>query len=823
MFLTEKMIMILKALLTFFLLLNVSCVFVDSKTDVYIELNAQDSGSGSNGSSLNFTMAYLDILAGDTQVITASNGSGTYSMTANSYGVFAPGTSSYTANTSIAPGTHVLAIQDSINILTGNLNVNVFGLQEQFLMDQIKTFGDQNYPKSVAQTNDGSIYVGTVFIDGSGWEDWGVFKSTDNGLNWTQVDKYLPYLYGEAHTMEIATKNNDIYVCGYIWGYSATPGFANSEWLVRKSSDGGATWQNVDHYYPNPSDNVCYAMTVAPNGDIVAVGYSYNASTIAHIRLSSDDGATWQTIGTINANHTATAVRVSPDGKIWVAIDNNLYKAEYIASSWNWTGPFQIAPSALSYVGYSQKGEIEIVDNNVAYFIGGRGTNWEIYKTTNGGTSWSLVHSRPGEGTSLRVLSTGEIVATGHRQVSYSEIYLEIIKSTDAGTSWSLVHTSGVAGYQGKEEGVKVLELLNNEVLLLGFRYLDNQVKVFKSTDAGDNWGVSSIITYYDHLYANVEDYAEDSLGNLFTTGWLYNVEPSNPQEPYAVMKSSDNGTSWSVADYNYQVGVDHSSSEVEVNNIDTVFAVDQYTGNNDLRMSLDNGVNWSVIDTTNAGNFSNLTTDTSGNLFYVNNPELKKASPTGASVSVVYTFPIDGSHTSFSTRVLKGTPDGQLYLLASANVSAVATKLLYRSNDQGVSWTLLYSAASSSFNAGFNQASNGDLYIYHDTKIFRSTDSGSSWSTIYDTNFAGNITSIVTSNDNKVFIVINDVIYSLNEDNSTWFKFWDIDIALSPIIGSEINFLFNCRFSPIGVCAVVVDYTKYDGSANYLWAIKGP
>lgn len=790
-----------------------------------VEVSLLRAGALSSGNStpatpsLNFSQSTLTILSGDTLPFTTTNGLGPYTANTFSMGTFDPGTTSYSAPSSSGPFNSSIAVTDQ-NGLTGNLPVKIIGLNEKFLLDQTLSFGDQNYPTSIAQSANGSLYASSIISDGIGWEGWAIWKSTDNGSSWSVVDKYFMYAAGESHPMQIATKGNDVYVCGYVWGYGGTPSLANAEWLVKKSSDGGASWQITDHWWANLGDNICNSITTSASGDIFTTGFSNNVDS--YVRISADNGTSWQQIGYFPGAGRASNIEVSPNGNLWVLIGNNIYTGVYTLGSWNWSGPFSITGTGFGNVAYQKVGGLEIVSNTHAYFTGRISNTWRIFETTDAGVTWSQIHSRSGEGVTIKVLSTGEILSSGNRNVSFSEHYNEIIKSVDGGSTFNLVMQKGAVSLE--EEGGFLIELQNGDILSLGKRSLDEQMMVYRSTDKGSTWSQASIITFYDRFYSEISDYAEDSLGNMYTAGWIYNVDPLDPSEPYVIMKSSNNGATWTQSDYIKQSGVDHYSDLVEVNNLDNVFAIDYSydTGQSTLRMSTNQGTSWSNVDVIN-GSISEgiLEADVAGNIYYLSALVLRRGSPTGTGFTTAFTFPVNGGQTSFRVITLEGLSDGSLLLGAYAFEGATGYNIVYRSTDQGGSWNELYKTSGNSWSTmNFQESSNGDYIALIGDKILKSINNGVAWTEIYDGSL-GDPESMILSTDSRVFFNTQTIVYYYSVNTSSWNVFWNIENVLTPVIDSEVKKLFKCRFSSIGVCANVLDYTKNQGSANYLWSAE--
>jgi len=620
--------------------------------------------------------------------------------------------------------------------------------------------------------------------------------------------------------MQIATKGNDVYVCGYVWGYGGTPSLANSEWLVKKSSDAGASWQVTDHWWASLGDNTCTSITTSASGDIFTTGFNNNIDS--YVRMSADNGSSWQQIGSFPGTGAASSIEVSPNGNLWLVIENKIYTGVYTLGSWSWSGPISITGSSFGNVAYQKQGELEIVSNTHAYYTSRVSNTWRIYETTDAGATWTQIHSRSGEGVSIKVLSTGEILSNGNRNVSFSEHYNEIIKSIDGGSTFNLVMQKGAVSLE--EEGGYLIELQNGDILSLGKRELDDQMMVYRSTNKGDTWSQASIITFYDRFYSQVSDYAEDSLGNLYTAGWIYMVDPLDPAEPYIIMKSSNNGATWTQSDYIKQSGSDHYSDQVEVNHLNNVFAVDYSydTAQSTLRMSTNQGASWSNVDVINGSiQGSILEADAAGNIYYLSEHVLRRGSPTGTGFSTAFTFPLNGGQVSFKVISLQGLSDGSLFLGAYASESGTGHNIVYRSTDQGVSWNELYRVSGNSWsNMNFEESPNGDYIALIGDKILKSINNGVAWTEIYDGSL-GAPNTITISTDSRIFFNTETIVYYYSVNTTSWNVFWNIENVLTPVIDSRVKKLFKCRYSSIGVCANVLDYTKNQGSANYLWSAE--
>lgn len=803
-------------------------ILVSCKPEINVDLLKNKIKNSNNPAvpTLIFPITTISVLSGDSVTIATTNGTGPYSLTGNPVGIFDSATTSYTAPDSLAAYSLNLSLTD-LNGLIGELPVKIIGLKEKFLMDQPLAYGDQNYPMSIVQADDNSIYATSVIIDGTGWEGLATWKSTNNGATWNIVDRYFMYLAGETHPMELTAKGNDIYVCAYTWGYGGTPSTANSEWLIRKSSNAGATWVNVDHSWKTLRNNSCTSITTATNGNLFAAGYSDDPSFNTHaiIKTSLDDGASWQEIGYFPNAGAPSNIRTSPNGDLWVVIENKLYKGTYSLGTWNWSAPLSISASTFGYVAYQKRGQLFVENDTTAYFTTNTSGGWIIYRTLDSGLTWNQLHSRPGEGVSILVLSTGEIISNGARVITSSEKYNQIIKSSDGGVNFNL--NLNIGGLNNEHEGGYLYELNNGNLISLGYRDLDYQVVVHSSVDKGDTWSESSIIYFYDRLYSEVSDYAEDGQGNIYTAGWIDSFMSGDPTESYVIMKSSNNGTNWSQSDSIFQSGVNHFSDQIEVSAINNyIFATahSHSAGNTKLRMSTDAGLNWSTVDTLveTISEYA-LEIDSNGYVYYITGLNLRRGSPTGTGFSTIYNFPMNGAQTVFRVKSLLALEDGSLLLNTIVTESGVTYAVIYKSLNQGIGWNEIYRGPANFWNkVNVVQAKNEDLYLTYNNKIFKSINTGTTWTEIYNTTMGhGDVYSIATSNDSQIFFTNRDEIFYFSTNTSSWNTFWRINTAITPNIDSYVNALFSCKFSTIGICANVVDYTKGQGTANYLWAAE--
>lgn len=198
-----------------------------------------------------------------------------------------------------------------------------------------------------------ALSVGSAF--GSG-----LFKSTDNGTNWSRVWEYqggLNCLYVE--------QNNNIYI-----GLQ----YSGGQGGVFKSSNGGVSWSNI---FSNAAN--VYSIIKALNGTLLIAVYE---SGFAKIYRSSNEGVNWDSYS-FGINFSPTDFAISTNGNIFLSTAGyGIYKSIDNGVSWNISAPVGWDYSSLYLNG-----------NNI--YAGTRG-NW-VYRSTDLGITWNLINSGMGQ------------------------------------------------------------------------------------------------------------------------------------------------------------------------------------------------------------------------------------------------------------------------------------------------------------------------------------------------------------------------------------------------------------------------------------------
>ena len=133
---------------------------------------------------------------------------------------------------------------------------------------------------------------------------WLVRRSLDGGITWSTVDTYQATSgYAAAAYAVGADASGNIYVAGS--ANVAVKRTVTAHWIVRKSSNGGATWSTVDDYV----GGAAHALSADSNGNLFVAGTAGGNGWIVRERLAGS--GTWQTVDNLSGG---TAASIAADG-----------------------------------------------------------------------------------------------------------------------------------------------------------------------------------------------------------------------------------------------------------------------------------------------------------------------------------------------------------------------------------------------------------------------------------------------------------------------------------------------------------------------------
>jgi uncharacterized repeat protein (TIGR01451 family) len=313
-------------------------------------------------------------------------------------------------------------------------------------------------------------------------------------------------------------------VAGRLAAVAADPGNANILYLaasgggVWKTTNGGTSWtpelesNNVNWNGAQPTETMGAIAVAAGNSSVIyaGTGEANNSGDSYYGRgvlKSTDGGATWTLLrgnsGVNEFDRKAIAqIAVDPSdasgNTVYVAIargdvngvggNNGIWKSTNGGTTWTNTTA-SISTSAF----YTDVAIDPNTSTTVYMAIGnfnGNSLN-AVYKSTNGGSTWAIAGNYP-SGTADGLIRVA--LSKANSSVLYSSItnpstsgLLKMMKSTDGGTTWSqLTSAPNYMGAQGWYDSTLAVDPSNSSVIYAGGQA--GSSGVIESRDGGTTW-----------------------------------------------------------------------------------------------------------------------------------------------------------------------------------------------------------------------------------------------------------------------------------------------------------------------------------------------
>ncbi|NOZ70515.1 MAG: hypothetical protein GXP38_01150 [Chloroflexi bacterium] len=220
---------------------------------------------------------------------------------------------------------------------------------------------------------------------------YGIYKSTDGGANWTHLTNGLPPSNFGRVELAISPSNPNVLYAGYQY---SVPGRYDGA-LVFKTTDGGQSWQQIQA--PNYCTSQCWydnVIKVHPqNPNIVYFGGSANYEWQPQVRIrqvvirTTDGGASWQDMSPNDAPNTTLhpdmhAIAFDPSNAniIWVGNDGGVWKSTNGGQTWI---------NRNNGLGTLQFTGVDVHPGNPATLFGGMQDNNKA--VTHGNTAWDAL------------------------------------------------------------------------------------------------------------------------------------------------------------------------------------------------------------------------------------------------------------------------------------------------------------------------------------------------------------------------------------------------------------------------------------------------
>ncbi len=610
----------------------------------------------------------------------------------------------------------------------------------------------------IASNNSEVYYIGAA----SG----GIFKSVNGGNDWTPIfDNQAMLSIGD---IEISKSNNNLIYVGTGEVNAGGGSLVYDGDGIHKSYDGGISWESKGLANIGSVGKI----VLDPNDDntvfVGAMGPLFKNSSNRGVYKTTDGGDSWEkvlfvsdstgivdmAIHPTNGNivYAASWERIRrPNRRQYGGITSGIYKTTDGGS--NWTELTNGLPNTTS-----QKGrigfDISQSNPNVLYarYADSEGNIQGVYKTVNGGDSWTAVNSSQLTDVGFHWWFGGIFIDPTNENVLYN-LDFEVQKSTNGGNSWT-----NAFNYVHVDQHAMAFQTYNSSEILLG-----NDGGLYYSSNGGSSAtkDLKLPITQYNRIFVDAQNEnkiyggAQDNSTSRTQTGGLSDwniiyggdgfqplVDPTNTNVIYALYqygglgKSTNNGGSF----YDATNGISWGDRK----NWDTPITFDPnnsqilYFGTNRLYKTTNAAGNWSPIspDLTDGPHTGNLTFGTittisvsqfDSQIIFVGTDDGKAwITQDGGSN---WTDISAGIPNRWVTKVLASRENqSTAYLTLSGYRFGQNVGHVYKSTDLGNSWVDISTSLPDIPVNDIEQDSFGNIFIATDVGVMASKDEGENW-----------------------------------------------------------------------------------------------
>lgn len=424
--------------------------------------------------------------------------------------------------------------------------------------------------------------------------------------------------------------------------------------------------------------------TIDPKTNTVPIERLIRARETLHQRIKNGNaplapisGLTWYERGPNNIGGRTRALMFDPNdatkkrifaggvaGGLW-------YNNDITSPSMTWTKIDDFwANLTVSCMAYDP--------SNTQIFYVGTGEGWGsldalqgagVYKTTNGGTTWSLLASTTTGGANATAFRyTQQIVVNSFGEV-FAGTQSGVLKSTNGGTSW----TTSLTG----TNFVSDLEIASDGTLYAAFGRSSSSSRIYKSTDRGVTWTDISP----DATQKRVEIGLAQSTSGASQV--IYAMADNGGNSPAWIKKSSDAGATWVNVTNAALLGTQgwyDMVMTVHPTNPNIVIA-----GGNVIGRTIDGGTTWTlkaygtphpdqhvVLFRQNGGNYNEVIIGNDGGVIY--SPDYGNSAASGtfsernSGYNVTQFYGISMKNIANDGYVIGGTQDNNTLKITSAD-----------------------------------------------------------------------------------------------------------------------------------------------------------
>ena len=502
-------------------------------------------------------------------------------------------------------------------------------------------FHPNHYDTIYAGAPAGGLWVS--YDDGQNWKTF-TDELTNIGVSDLAIDPLHP------DTMYLATGDRDA-ADTYSFG-------------LLKSTDGGVTWGTTGLSFSVSNNYRIGRVVVDPDSThtiLVATNGGIYRSTNYGVNFSLRQ--TGNFIGIHNGiGDTAYATTTGSSPKVYRSVDNGD----------SWSQLTSGLPTSNKYrcelTLSSTPGKLYVVYGASNYGYGG------VYRSTNGGTTWSLMSSTPnimgwsnnGSGSGGQAWYDLSIACDPNQENTIYVGGVNIWKSTNGGSTWSCVghwYGAGSTPYVHADHHHASFRPGSSEL------YVGTDGGVYKTTNAGSSWS---------------------DLNDGMNITQYYKISQSTTDTSLVLAGSQDNGSHMRSSTMNWSrvTGGDGMDNGVDIAN-DNLLYTSIYYG--DFYKSTNGGAFFSGINTLSPSGSGNWVTPfntdpVTANTIYAGFTKLWKSSNAGASWTATSSANVAGN-TNMDEFEIAPSNTNYIYALINSNI--------YKSSNAGSTWSSITPSGS--------------------------------------------------------------------------------------------------------------------------------